>query len=89
MHETSSESGFVGFVLRVVVWVSSLASFCSIPSGGGMHGAILLRNMTSVEPSGRHSLRSVVNILGSHDISTLLSQSLLKQRVSSQVRNVA
>jgi len=64
-------------------------SFSSVPSRSGIQGIVLLWNVHSVETGGGHSLRSAIQICGSHYVSALLSKSLLKMGISSQTGDVA
>lgn len=88
VDEARPESRLVRLVVCVVIWVSQRASFSSVPSGSRIQGVVLLRNVHSVEPSGRHCLRSAIQVFGSHDVSGLLGYSLLKVRVGSKAGNV-
>jgi len=84
-----SESCFIWWVMRMVVWMSLWLSSSTISSRSWIQRVVGLWNVNSVKSSWCHSLRILINFSSCKNIPTLLSESFLKKLISCHVWNIS
>lgn len=88
VEETSSESGLVWRIPGMVVGMSERFGSSAISPGGSVQSIVGAWNQGLVEAGGGHGSLRVIQSLLLENVSTLLGESLLQMRVSSNLRSI-
>ena len=86
---TRAERGLVGLIVRVVMRMGERLSSRTISARRGVQSIVLSGDHAPIEAGGRHLVISVVKSLLLEDISRLLGESLLEERVGGDLGSVA
>ena len=84
-----AESRFVGRVFRVVIRVSERLGSGTISARGGVESIVRLGDETLIEAGRGHLVLELIESFLQENVSGLLSESLLQQRVGSNLGSVA
>lgn len=84
-----AERSLIGSIVRVVMGMGEGLGSRAISARRGIQGVVRLRDVCLIEAGGGHRVRRIVEPLLLEHISRLLRESLLEERVGSDLRSVA